>query len=49
MFVCVYHCVQLLYTIQHRTVLIVVSLILQTIVISQMMSTEGQEDICSNE
>jgi len=47
--VCEYHCVQLLYTIQHRTVLIVVSLILQTIIIAQMMSTELQKDICSNE
>ena len=36
---CVYHCVQLSYTTQHRTVLIIFSLILQTIIIAQMKST----------
>ena len=32
--VCLYHCVQLLYTTQHRTVLIIFPLILQTIIIA---------------
>ena len=40
--VCVYYCVQLSYTTQHRTVLIMFPLILQTIIIAQMMST-GRE------
>ena len=40
--VCVYHCVQLSYTTQHRTVLIIFPLILQTIVVAQMMSTGGE-------
>ena len=40
--VCAYHCAQLLYnTTQHRTVLIIFPLILQTIFIAQMMSTGG--------
>ena len=36
---CAYHCVQLSYTTQHRTVLIIFPIILHTIVIAQMMST----------
>ena len=39
--VCTYHCVQLSYTTQHKTVLIVFPPILQTIIIAQMMSLEG--------
>ena len=39
---CVYHCVQLSYTTQHRTVLVMFPFILQTIIIAQMMST-GRE------
>jgi len=38
-----YHCVQLSYTTQHRKVLIIFPLILQTIVIAQTMSTGGDE------
>ena len=38
-YVCVYNCVQLWYTIQHWTVLIIFPLILQTIMAAQMMST----------
>ena len=34
--VCAYHCAQLLYTTQHRTVPIISPLILQTIIIAQM-------------
>ena len=34
---CAYHCAQLWYTIQRRTVLMVFSLILQTVVISQIL------------
>jgi len=38
--VCIqYHCVQLSYTTQHRTVLIIIPLILQTIIIAHMVST----------
>jgi len=40
--VCVYHCAQLPYTTQHRTVLIIFPLILQTIIVAQMLST-GRE------
>ena len=40
---CAYHCVQLLYTTQHRTVLITFPLILQTTIAAQMMSTGGEE------
>jgi len=41
--VCVYHYVQQLYTTQHRTVLIIFLLILQTIITAmQLMSTGGQ-------
>ena len=38
---CVYDCVQLCYTIQHRTVLIIFPLILQTIIIAEMLSNGG--------
>jgi len=38
---CAYHCVQLSYTTQHRTVLIIFRLILQTVIIAQMLSSEG--------
>jgi len=38
-YVCAYHCAQLLYTTQHRTVLMIFPLILQTVIIAQMMST----------
>jgi len=41
-YVCVYHCVQLSYTTQHRTVVIIFPLILQTIIIAQMMSIGGR-------
>jgi len=41
---CAYHCALLEYTIQHRTVLTIFPLILQTIIIDQMLSTEGEED-----
>jgi len=40
-YVCAYHCAQLLNTTQHRTVLIIFPLILQTIIIAQMME-EGR-------
>jgi len=36
------HCVQLSYTTQHRTVLTIFPLILQTITVAQMMSTAGE-------
>jgi len=39
---CVYRCAQLLYTTQHRTVLIISPFILQTIMIAQMMSTKAE-------
>ena len=39
---CAYHCVQLLYTMQHRTVLIIFPLIFQTIIIAQSISTGGR-------
>jgi len=42
--VCAYHCVPLSYTTQHRTVLIIFPLIVQTIIIAQMMST-GREAV----
>jgi len=41
---CAYHCAQLLCTIQHRTVLIIVPVVLQTIVIAQVLSA-GEEGI----
>jgi len=37
--VCVYHCAQVSYTTQHRTVLIIFSHILQTVIIAQMTYT----------
>ena len=37
--VCVYHCVQLSYTIQHRVILTIFHLILHTVIIAQMSST----------
>ena len=40
--VCAYHCTQLLYTTQCRTVLITFPLIIQTIIIAQTMSTGGR-------
>jgi len=40
---CAYHCAQLSYTIQHRTVLIILSLILLTITIAQMLSNGRRE------
>jgi len=43
--VCAYNCTQLSYTTQHRTVLIMFLLILQTIIIAQMMSTGEEGDI----
>jgi len=41
--VCVYHCAQLLYTTQHRAVLIIFPLILQTSTRAQMLSTVGDK------
>jgi len=43
MYTCVYRCVQLLYIIQHRTVLIIFSPNLQTIITAQMLSMEAWE------
>jgi len=34
--VCAYHCAQFVYTMQHRTVLIIFPVIIQTVVIAQM-------------
>jgi len=42
--VCTYHCAQLTYTTQHRTVLIIFPLILRTMITAQMLSTGGQQD-----
>ena len=39
---CAYDCTQLCYTIQHRTVLIIFPLMLQTIIIAQMLSNGGR-------
>ena len=39
---CAYHCAQLSYTTQHREVLLIFHLILQTIIIAQMMGGGGQ-------
>jgi len=41
-YMCVYHCAQLLCTIQHRIVLITFSLTLHTIIKAQMTSTGGR-------
>jgi len=38
---CVYHCAQLLYTTQHRTVLIIFPPVLQTIISALMISVGG--------
>jgi len=43
-YVCAYHCVQLSYTTQNRTVLIIFPLILQTIIIAQICLLEGRMD-----
>jgi len=40
---CVYNSVQMWYTIQHRTVLIILPLILQTIIIARIVSLGGRE------
>jgi len=42
---CVYHLIQLSYTIELRTVLTIFPLILQKIIIAQMMSTAGGDGI----
>jgi len=44
-----YHCAQLLYTTQHRTVPIIFPVILQTVTIGRMTSTGGyrREFICN--
>jgi len=42
---CVYHCAQLLHTMQPSTVLIIFPLILQTIIIAKMLSAGGAERI----
>jgi len=42
-YVCVHYCVQLLCTTEHRTVLIIFPLTIQTIIIVQMLSTGGNE------
>jgi len=39
--VCVYHCAQLSYTTQHRTVLIIFSVMLQTSTRAQMLLRQG--------
>jgi len=43
--VCEYHYAQMSYTTQHKTILIIFPLILQTIIIAQMMSTGGNGDV----
>jgi len=42
--VSVCHCAKLSYTTQHRTVLIIFPLIIQTIIIAQMLSTGGRNN-----
>jgi len=42
LYVCTYHCAKMSYTAHHRTFLIIFTLILQTIIIAQMMSTGGE-------
>jgi len=42
--VCAYHCEQLPYTTQHRAVLIISLLILQTRIRAQMLSLGGEEE-----
>jgi len=41
---CAYHCAQLLYTTQHRAILIIFPLILQTSTRAQMLSIGGEGD-----
>ena len=43
--VCAYHCAQLSYTAQHKTVLIIFPLNLQTIIIAQTLSMEERDQI----
>ena len=45
--VCAYHCAQLSYTTQHRTVLIILPLILQTTITAQMLSIGREEPLFS--
>jgi len=46
---CAYHCAQLLYTTQHRAVLIIFPPILQTNIRAQMLSIGGEgNEICKN-
>jgi len=40
--VCAYHCAQLSYTIEQRTVLVIFPLIYRTIIVAQMLSTGGK-------
>ena len=40
---CDYHCTQLWYKMQHKNVLIIFSVDLQTVVIVQIMTTVGEE------
>jgi len=47
-YVRLYYCAQLLYTTQHRTVLIIFPLILKTIIIVQKMSTGREGVICQH-
>jgi len=42
------HCAQLSYTTQHKTELIIFSLILQTIIVAQAMSSGG-ERVCQDD
>jgi len=42
LFMQVYHCAQLSYTIQHKTVLIIFTPNLHTIITAQMLSIEGR-------
>ena len=42
--VCAYHCAQLLYKVQYRTVLKIFLLILQTSIIAQTLSIEGRRE-----
>ena len=43
--VCAYHCAQLSYATQYRTVLTIFPLVLQTIIIAQMMITGERETV----
>jgi len=44
-----YHCAQLSYTTQHRTVLIIFPFILQTIIIAHMISIGGEGDMLNRQ